>query len=54
MGPSNFLVLSILMLSLHNLSCHTLHKNGKRVVNVDDYWAKGDGATDDSEVIKQM
>lgn len=46
MGPSKLFMLSILMLLTHNLS-------SKRIINVDDHSAVGDGATDDSKAFKR-
>ncbi|ONK68526.1 uncharacterized protein A4U43_C05F12850 [Asparagus officinalis] len=56
MDPSKFLILSILTLLTHNCSCQSVpshNEEGHRVVSVDDHFAKGDGATDDSKAFKK-
>lgn len=61
MGPYKFLMLSILTLFIHTLSSHSIseqthiasYNNGQRVINVDDFSAKGDGATDDKQAFER-
>lgn len=54
MASLGFLLLPLLAFIVLSLSCHGNAENShhaQRVVNVDDYGAYGDGATDDRKVI---